>query len=65
MQVRGDNYRRSFQETGNTEDSCWSCGVVMGLIDDVPTCKELVARIVAEAEDVIQNRLPTLVRSRL
>jgi nitronate monooxygenase len=33
--VRGDNYRASFQDTGNTEDSVWSAGTVMGLIVSV------------------------------
>ena len=27
--VRGDMYRKSFQETGDTTDSCWSAGTVM------------------------------------
>ena len=31
--------------------------LVVGLIDDLPTCEELVARIVAEAHDVL-SRLP-------
>mmetsp|Transcript_58358 Transcript_58358/g.173458 ORF Transcript_58358/g.173458 Transcript_58358/m.173458 type:complete len:129 (+) Transcript_58358:3-389(+) len=51
--VRGDNYKRSFLETGNTEDSVWSCGPVMALIDDVPTCAELIEGMVAEAIEVI------------
>jgi hypothetical protein len=33
----------------------------MGLIDDVPTCKELLERMVAEAEAIIRNRLPAMV----
>ena len=33
--VKGDNYRASFQDTGNTEDSVWSAGTVMGLIVSV------------------------------
>merc|ERR1712113_1203160 len=55
--VSGEQYRKSFQETGDTESSCWSCGIVMGLIDDIPSCEELLERMVAEAEDVIRNRL--------
>ena len=34
------------QETGDTENSVWSCGPVMALIDDTPTCKELIDRMV-------------------
>lgn len=53
--VRGDAYKKSFQETGNTQDSWWSCGQVMGLIDDIPSCAELCDRIVAEAEEIVGN----------
>jgi nitronate monooxygenase len=59
--VRGENYRKSFQETGDAESSVWSAGCVMGLIDDAPTCRVLVDRIVAEAVDVISRRLNTMI----
>ena len=58
--VRGELYRKSFQETGDVQSSCWSCGVVMGLIDDIPDCTTLLDNIVAEAEDIIRNRMPTV-----
>jgi NAD(P)H-dependent flavin oxidoreductase YrpB (nitropropane dioxygenase family) len=51
--VRGDMYRKSFQETGDTTDSCWSVGPAMGLIHDVPTCKELLDRMMIECEQTI------------
>jgi nitronate monooxygenase len=35
----------------------WSCGMVAGLINDIPTCKELIDRIMAEAEAIIRERL--------
>jgi nitronate monooxygenase len=35
----------------------WSCGMVAGLIHDVPTCKQLIDRIMAEAEAIIGQRL--------
>ena len=35
----------------------WSAGTCMGLIKDIPTCKELVERIVGEAEEMIRGRL--------
>ena len=35
----------------------WSAGTSMGLIKDIPTCKELVERIVSEAEAIIKARL--------
>jgi nitronate monooxygenase len=34
--------------------------MVIGLIEDIPTCKELVERIVAEAESIIRERLNAL-----
>ena len=59
--VRGELYRQSFQETGDTESSVWSCGQSIGLIDEIKSCKELIADIVAEAEGIIRKRLPSMV----
>jgi len=42
---------------GNMEAGAWSCGMVVGLINDVPTVKELVDRIMADAEAIIRERL--------
>jgi NADH:quinone reductase (non-electrogenic) len=42
---------------GKMDAGAWSCGMVAGLIHDIPTCKELVDRIMAEAETIIRNRL--------
>lgn len=52
----GGVYPRVMQE-GLVEAGAWSCGMVAGLIHDVPTCKELVERIVHGAEDIIRDRL--------
>eukprot|EP00037_Helgoeca_nana_P027652 m.317941 g.317941 ORF g.317941 m.317941 type:complete len:336 (-) comp27566_c0_seq6:213-1220(-) len=46
----GVRTKKMWQESGDTEDAMWSCGQSVGLIDDVPTCKELISRIVREAE---------------
>ena len=46
---------------GDMEAGAWSCGMVAGLIDDIPTCRELIDRIMAEAEDIIGRRLAGLV----
>lgn len=35
----------------------WSCGMVAGLIRDVPTVKELIDRTIAEADAIINQRL--------
>jgi NAD(P)H-dependent flavin oxidoreductase YrpB (nitropropane dioxygenase family) len=42
---------------GDMDAGAWSCGMVVGLINDVPTVKELIDRIVAEAEAIIRQRL--------
>ncbi|MFT3725656.1 MAG: nitronate monooxygenase family protein [Hyphomonadaceae bacterium] len=51
--VRG----REGLETGDTNHGIWSAGQVQGLIQDVPTVKVLVDRIVDEAEAIIRQRL--------
>jgi NAD(P)H-dependent flavin oxidoreductase YrpB (nitropropane dioxygenase family) len=51
--VRG----RKVYENGDPEAGIWSVGMVQGLIHDVPTCEELVHRIVNEAAELIQARL--------
>ena len=35
----------------------WSCGMVAGLIHDVPTVRELIDRIMADADQIIRRRL--------
>src|SRR5271166_6440377 len=42
---------------GDMEAGAWSCGMVVGLINDVPTVKELIDRIMADAEAIIRERL--------
>ena len=42
---------------GTMEAGAWSCGMVAGLIHDIPTVKELIDRIVAEADTIIRKRL--------
>jgi nitronate monooxygenase len=49
-------YPRIMKE-GEMDLGAWSCGMVAGLIRDVPTVKELVDRIMAEAEAIIGQRL--------
>jgi NADH:quinone reductase (non-electrogenic) len=52
---------RTVYETGDVEAGVWSVGQVQGLIHDIPTAGDLVARIVAEAEELIAGRLRALV----
>ncbi|MDA8852020.1 nitronate monooxygenase family protein [Hyphomicrobiales bacterium] len=42
---------------GEPEAGAWSCGMVAGLINDIPTCKELIDQIMKESEEIITNRL--------
>ncbi len=44
-------------EAGDPDFGIWSAGMVQGLIHDIPTCAQLVSRIVAEAEAIIGARL--------
>jgi len=58
--VKGARGREGL-ETGDTDHGVWTAGMVQGLIHDVPTVKDLVDRIVAEAEDLIRGRLAAMV----
>ncbi len=42
---------------GDVDAGAWSCGMVAGLIHDIPTVKELIDRIISEAEVIITQRL--------
>jgi NADH:quinone reductase (non-electrogenic) len=42
---------------GDMDSGAWSCGMVAGLIHDIPTCDALVGGMVKEAENIIANRL--------
>ena len=45
---------------GDMEAGAWSCGMVAGLIHDIPTVKELVDRIMSEADSLINKRLASM-----
>jgi len=47
---------------GDTDGGIWSAGMIQGLIHDIPTMKDLVDRIIAEAEGLIEQRLQGLVK---
>ncbi|MEL0071258.1 MAG: nitronate monooxygenase family protein [Rhodobiaceae bacterium] len=49
-------YPRIMQD-GDMDAGAWSCGMVAGLIHDVPTCKELIDGIMSEAQEIISSRL--------
>ena len=45
---------------GDVDAGAWSCGMVAGLIHDIPTCQALIDRTMAEAEAIIRERLTGL-----
>ena len=55
-QFVGGVYPRIMQE-GTMDAGAWSCGMVAGLIHDIPSCLELINRIMGEAEESINIRL--------
>ncbi|MEU7819043.1 nitronate monooxygenase family protein [Pseudonocardia sp. NPDC049154] len=48
-------------ETGDLDHGIWSAGMVQALIRDIPTCEELISRIVRDAEEIITGRLAGMV----
>lgn len=48
---------------GDMDAGAWSCGMVAGLIHDIPTCKDLIDRIMNEAEQIIQDRFKGMLAS--
>ena len=52
----GGVYPRIMEE-GDMEAGAWSCGMVAGLVYDIPTVQELVDRIMQEADSLIAQRL--------
>jgi len=52
-------YPRVMKE-GAVDDGAWSCGMVAGLINDIPSCQELIDRIMRDADQLIAQRLEGL-----
>ena len=44
-------------QDGEMDAGAWSCGMVAGLINDIPSVEELIGKIMAEAEGIIRGRL--------
>lgn len=55
-------YPRIMQK-GEMEAGVWSCGMVAGLIHDIPSVKELIDRIMLQAEGIIRQRLSGMVEA--
>ena len=45
---------------GEMDAGVWSCGMAAGLINDIPTCKELIERIMSEAESIIKQQFGSM-----
>jgi NADH:quinone reductase (non-electrogenic) len=54
---------RVVYEQGDPDYGVWSAGQIQGLIHDIPTCQELISRIVSEAEAIIAKRLSGMMKS--
>ena len=52
---------RVLLQTGDMDAGVFWAGMVQGLIHDVPTCDELISRIIAEAEQIVQARLAGMI----
>lgn len=48
---------------GDLDSGAWSCGLVAGLIHDIPSVQELVDRIMAGAEEIISSRLAGFIKA--
>ena len=49
---------------GEMDAGAWSCGMVAGLINDVPTVADLMDRIMAQAAEIIHGRLASMLGAR-
>ncbi|CAK9021419.1 unnamed protein product [Durusdinium trenchii] len=61
----GGRTKKMWQETGDTQDAMWSCSQSLGVISDIPTCKELLRRMVAEAEERLNHGAKCIINSKL
>ncbi|WKK62012.1 nitronate monooxygenase [Corynebacterium sp. P3-F1] len=59
--VSGQRGRKVY-ENGDLDAGIWSCGLVQGIVNDIPTCSELVPRIANEAAEIITGRLAGFVK---
>jgi nitronate monooxygenase len=52
--------REEVWDKGNVQSGMFTAGQVIGLIKDIPTVGELLARIIDQAEAIVRDRLPAL-----
>jgi NAD(P)H-dependent flavin oxidoreductase YrpB (nitropropane dioxygenase family) len=58
--VAGVRGRANVLEGGDLDGGIWTVGQSQGLIHDIPTCKDLVDRIMRQAQDIVHARLARL-----
>lgn len=58
--VSGERGRAAMAK-GEIDGGIWTAGQVIGLINDIPSCQELLDRIISEAEEIIKIRLASMV----
>ena len=54
-------YPRVMHE-GAIDSGAWACGLVAGLIHDLPTVDALIQRIMADADSIIRQRLEGMLK---
>ena len=57
--VAGQRGRVVFEE-GDLEHGIWSAGISVARVKDIPTCEEMVSRLVADAKNIIDGRLQSV-----
>ena len=58
--VAGTRGRKEVLEKGDIDGGVWAAGMVVGLINDIPSCEVLLKRIVAEAREALEKRMSVL-----
>ncbi len=57
--VAGQRGRVVFEE-GDLEHGIWSAGISVARVKDIPTCEEMVSRLVSDAKNIIDDRLQSV-----
>ena len=59
--VAGVRGRERCIEAGDIDDGIWTVGQVMGLINDIPSCEELIQTMVNDCREIIAERLRAII----
>ena len=57
--VAGQRGRVVFEE-GDLEHGIWSAGISVARVKDIPTCEEMVSRLISDANNIIDDRLQSV-----